>query len=182
MKKLLLIGDSMIEFYNWQARFPDYEVFNFGQSGEAISELLWRSKSIIPKFTEPPNLLLIMIGTNNIAMEDFVFSPIYGEIIAMYQEAWPQAVIVVNSILPMQLPYLAGDTVSRINELLQVQAKKFGVKYLDAHSKLVDKKGTALQDILDDEVHLSDLGYQLWSACLEDFLLEVDNADSGKIC
>jgi len=36
------MGDSLIEFFNWQERFPDREVFNYGIAGETAEGLLAR--------------------------------------------------------------------------------------------------------------------------------------------
>ena len=35
-QKLMLVGDSMIEFFDWQERFADLEVNNLGRSGESV--------------------------------------------------------------------------------------------------------------------------------------------------
>lgn len=169
MKRLLFIGDSMIEYFDWQQRFRGYEVLNKGLSGETVTELFWRSKRLIPEINAP-DLVLIMIGTNNVAMEDFSFVPVYRDIIAEYRQAFPAAVIVVNSLLPMQLFYFAADTVVKMNEKLQKLAEESGVLFLDAHGALADKNGTPRAGVLADEVHLTMRGYGLWADSIEGFL------------
>ena len=39
-KRFLFIGDSLVEFFNWQERFPDKKVYNFGSAGETAEGLL----------------------------------------------------------------------------------------------------------------------------------------------
>ena len=170
-RKIMLVGDSMIEFFDWQGRFPDLDINNLGRSGESVGELRLRVHDITERF-EPPDLVLVMIGTNNVAMEHFNFLPDYEDIIETIQDAYPEATLVVNSLLPMELNYLAPDTVFRVNSSLKSLASSCNVQYLDAWSSMVDKTGRVLEDLLEDEVHLTLRGYRVWSEVLENFLLE----------
>jgi lysophospholipase L1-like esterase len=168
-QKLMLVGDSMIEFFDWQERFPDLEVNNLGRSGESVEELQIRAQDIVDRYGAP-DLVLVMIGTNNVAMENFTFQSAYEDILATFQEAYPEAALVVNSLLPMELGYLAPDTVSRINSSLQSLAVGSGLFYLDACTKLVYNSGRVLEGLLEDEVHLSYQGYRVWADVLAEFL------------
>ena len=168
-QKLMLVGDSMIEFFDWQERFPELEVNNLGRSGESVEELRTRAQDIVERYGAP-DLVLVMIGTNNVAMENFTFLTAYEDILETFIDAYPEAALVVNSLLPMELGYLAPDTVSRINSSLKSVAAANGILYLDAWSAMVDKSGRVLEEILEDEVHLTHQGYRVWAAELEKLL------------
>jgi lysophospholipase L1-like esterase len=167
--KLMLVGDSMIEFFDWQARFPDREVKNLGRSGESVEELRTRASTIVENH-EAPDLVLVMIGTNNVAMENFNFQCAYADILDTFKNAYPEATLVVNSLLPMRLNYLAPDTVARVNSSLKSLAASADALYLDVWAAMVDNNGAPLEDVLEDEVHLSYHGYKLWGEQLEKFL------------
>ena len=167
--KLMLVGDSMIEFFDWQDRFPDRDVRNLGRSGESVEELQVRASAIVERHGAP-DLVLIMIGTNNVAMENFNFLPPYEGVLETFTEAYPKATLVINSLLPMELNYLAPDTVARVNSSLKSLAASADALYLDVWSAMVDKTGQIMEDILEDEVHLSLQGYRVWAAELEKFL------------
>ena len=49
-QKIMLVGDSMIEFFDWQGRFPDLEVRNLGRSGESVEELRIRAQNIVERY------------------------------------------------------------------------------------------------------------------------------------
>ena len=170
-ERLLLIGDSMIEFFDWQKRFPNRQVTNLGRSGESVEELRVRAHYIVEHHTET-DLVLVMIGTNNVAMENFNFLSAYEDILATFQEAYPDTVIIVNSLLPMELSYLAPDTVPRINSSLKSMASTCGFTYLDAWQAMVDKSGRVLEGILEDEVHLTYHGYGVWATEFDKLLAE----------
>ena len=168
-KKLILVGDSMIEFFDWQSRFPDRKVSNLGRSGESVEDLRVRSMDIVDQH-DAPDLLLVMIGTNNVAMENFTFLQDYEDILETFHEAYPDAVVVVNSLLPMELNYLAPDTVPRVNSSLKSIAASYGAIYLDIWAAMVDKTGRVREGILEDEVHLTYQGYKIWATELEKLL------------
>ncbi|MDF1579118.1 MAG: GDSL-type esterase/lipase family protein [Desulfurivibrionaceae bacterium] len=168
-QKLMLVGDSMIEFFDWQARFPGRKVRNLGRAGESVEELRFRAAAIVERH-EPPSLVLVMIGTNNVAMEDFNFQGAYADILATFKNAYPEATLVVNSLLPMKLNYLAPDTVARVNSSLKSLAGGAGARYLEIWAAMVDHDGVALEGILEDEVHLTPRGYEIWADQLERFL------------
>lgn len=173
ISRLLLVGDSMIEYGDWPALLPGREVVNLGRSGEAVEELRERAGNIVRR-QSPPELVLIMIGTNNVAMQRFAFQEAYGEILAGFRAAWPEAALVINSLLPMDLYYLAPETVPRVNDSLRRLAERKSVHYLDAWHALADQGNLPLPGVLEDEVHLTARGYRLWAACLEQFLSRLD--------
>jgi lysophospholipase L1-like esterase len=69
---ILFLGHSLIEFFDWQKRFPAHTVRNLGVAGESVEGLLSRLDGIIKTYPEA-DLIFIMTGINNIAMEDFDF-------------------------------------------------------------------------------------------------------------
>ena len=90
----------------------------------------------------------------------------------IFSEAYPEAHLVINSLLPMELNYLAPDTVSRVNSSLKAMAASIGASYLDIWSAMVDKRGNVLENVLEDEVHLTNIGYRIWAEGLEKLLID----------
>ena len=171
VNRLLLVGDSMIEYGDWPDLLPGREIDNLGRSGESVEELRVRARQIVGRGTSP-DLALVMIGTNNVALERFDFIGAYEDILITFKSAWPRALLVVNSLLPMDLYYLAPQAVERVNDSLRRLAERQGAHYLDAWRALVDSAGLLLPGVLSDEVHLSELGYRLWAAAIDKFLAE----------
>jgi lysophospholipase L1-like esterase len=169
ISRLLLIGDSLIEYGDWAKLLPGREVVNLGRSGESVEELRERAGNIV-KRQPPPDLVLIMIGTNNVAMQHFEFLAPYRDILTIFRTAWPEAVPVVNSLLPMDLYYLAPETLPRLNDHLRALASEGKALYLDAWRAMVDQHGQVLPGVLEDEVHLTAWGYRLWGAALGELL------------
>ena len=169
-RQFLFMGDSLIEFYNWQNRFPGERVYNFGAAGETAEGLLSRLPSIISR-VRSPDLVMIMTGTNNIAMEDYGFLFTYEKIIGLLQKNFTQATIVMTSLLPMELFFL-GDAVPRVNQRLKALARAWNIVYLDLYPLFLGEDARAIPAYYEaDGVHLSGKGYDVWTRSLEEIVL-----------
>ena len=164
------MGDSLIEFFDWQRRFPDRQVFNFGIAGETAEGLFARLPKIV-KRVQSPTLVMIMTGINNIAMEDYGFLSTYEKIIDLLQKSYAHANIVMTSLLPVDLFFL-GDAVPRVNKRLMDIAGRKNIIYLDLYPLFLGKNSKAITDYYEaDGVHLSEKGYEVWAGALENQVL-----------
>jgi len=162
----LFIGDSLIAMGDWQKMFPGVSVDCRGVAGETVSGLLVRLESIVAGI-DPPDLIFIMSGINDVAMENFTFMDSYGKVIELLAARFPRAGIVVNSLLPARLPWLSDGVVPKVNTILRRLAERMEVTFLDIYSNFTDDEGRpAERYFLDDGVHLSARGYRVWAEAL----------------
>ncbi len=168
--RLLFLGDSLIEYCDWQGLFPAHAVRNAGLAGETLEGLLSRLPGLLAP-GEKPEKCFLMIGTNNLLGEDYFFLPAYGELLDSLTALAPGAETVCTSLLPMPLPWLAPNAVARINDLLRALASARGAGYLDLHSLFSKGPQPAAACFEADGVHLSREGYALWARAIADLLL-----------
>lgn len=166
-KEIIFIGDSLIEFYDWDSRFLDYTVHNMGRAGETVEGLLARVQRESGSWPVP-DYVFIMSGANNLAMQETGFIAEYREIIKRFQEKAPGARIFIHSVLPTLLPWITPETVKFLNRYIQKLADETGVAYLDVHSLFVDVG--VRECLLEDGVHVSARGYEIWSKAVEEAL------------
>ena len=170
MKNLVFIGDSLTEWFDWQRRFPEQHVTNLGISGEQVEGLLGR-RDRIRKQIDNPDCIFLMTGINNIVLERYDIIGPYQDIVRDLTTWYKKAIIVVQSILPVDLEWISTDTIKETNDRLKQIAHEYGAEYLDIHSLFVDSKGKPKSEYLqDDGVHLSSKGYDMWAKELERFL------------
>ena len=165
MQTLHFIGDSLIEYFNWQKRFPAYKVINSGWAGETVSELLHRTNHLT-HLQPSPDWLIIMIGTNNVAMQDFSFLANYEEIVDGFKIALPSSKILIHGLFPIELPWLGDIAINSINEMIESLALKKEVGYLNG-CNIFTKKNKNVRYFLEDGVHISENGYALWADAIE---------------
>lgn len=168
--RLLFIGDSLIEFFDWESRFPDYEVFNLGIAGETVNGLYRRLDRIFETAGEP-SCIFIMTGINNLAMGDTDIIKTYTQVIDHITRRLPSSALHVHSLLPVLFPMISNDEVRDFNRQLKRLAEERGVRYIDIHSRFVGSGGRAVASYLEEDgVHVSPTGYGVWSGLIEEVL------------
>jgi len=171
---IVFIGDSLTEFFDWQGRFPSYNIFNLGQAGETVEGLLGRIDRmplIIGNAGRVPDVIFVMTGINNIAMEDFDIIGSYRHIVEAINKSFRNSRLIIQSILPVRLPWIDNHIIVELNEKLKETAAEFKAEYLDLFSLFIGDDSLAVKDyLLDDGVHLSNKGYKAWADAIERFL------------
>lgn len=164
---ILFIGHSLVEFFDWQKRSPAHRVANLGVAGETVSGLLSRVSRITEEH-KAADLIFIMSGLNDVAMEEFGFIGEYKEIVVRLKTAYPDARIFINSLLPTSVDFISDTSIWDVNSSLKELAGESGVEYLDIYRDFTHDDGKVIREyLLADGVHLSDKGYQVWSDVLE---------------
>lgn len=159
MLELIFVGDSLIEYYNWEARFPQHRVHNQGWSGETVQGLLGRTEAVIRQ-CRVPNFIFIMSGTNNIGLEELDFIDSYRQIIEKFHRGFPAATICCHTLPPILIPWLNPELVNQANRELRAVAAESDCRLIDV-KQLFQEAG--VEDCLvEDGVHISEQGYAIW--------------------
>ena len=167
---LVFIGDSLTEWYDWQERFSSHRVTNLGISGETVEELLDRRDHIRSRVGSP-DIIFLMTGINNILSERYDITGPYREIVRNLTAWYKGAAVVVQSLLPVDMPWIRNDTIRTINRNLAEIAREQDADYLDVYAAFTDDQGDAKPGLLsDDGVHLAGMGYDAWAKVVEAYL------------
>lgn len=161
---LLLLGDSLIDYGEWHRRLPGYETISSGIPGERTEELLRRLpvRATIDVF----DAILVMTGTNNIVFGDFSFLAAMRQIVTRLQDQFTQTPLLLTSLLPYEIPGVI-DTIRTANDQLQLICDESGCIYFDLFHHFKSSFDTLFDY---DGVHLSNSGYRLWAAVLDEYL------------
>ncbi|MEW6601762.1 MAG: GDSL-type esterase/lipase family protein [Nitrospirota bacterium] len=170
------MGDSLIEYFDWQGRFPEHLAANLGVAGESVEGLF--SRVIKTKEVSPEaDMVFIMSGINNVAMGDTEFIDFYRMIIEKLTSTYPDAKIFINSLLPVSIDFISNDSVRVVNEALKKLAGEAGVGYLDVYRRFMDTHGRPVREyLLADGVHLSRTGYEVWAKVIQQ-VIELNGTD-----
>jgi lysophospholipase L1-like esterase len=165
-ERILLAGDSLIVFFDWQNYFADLECINLGVPGETVAGWCLLTQQA---FTRCPDAqyVLVMLGANNICQQDYSFLPQYKILLVDLRGLYPDAQIVVCSLLPHELSWLGPAVIPRLNAGLQPMVEELGCTFLDLYTSFQTHGNGCF---MEDGVHLSEMGYQLWCDVLEKWL------------
>jgi len=167
IKNLVFIGDSLTQWCNWEKRFPAHSVINLGIAGETVEGLLGRRERI-RTMVENPDMIFLMTGINNLAMEHYDILVPYEEIVRNLCTWYKHATIVVQSILPVNMEWISNDVIKDVNQNLMMIARDHRAEYLDLHRLFIDPEGRPIRGyLLDDGVHVSTKGYDAWANAVE---------------
>lgn len=161
----LFLGDSLIADFDWQARMHHFKIMNYGMPGETVQGLRNRISSITTEI-EPPELILVMIGTNNLIIEDYGFLESLRQINIQLTSLYPTAEVITNSLLHCQLPWVETKVLLRVNQAIEAMTQQTGSCFLDMFTKLKPNR----EFFQDDGIHLTPKAYDLWSKSILEFV------------
>lgn len=188
----VLIGDSITHLWGghpaepgravgaeaWDSLFGD-RALNLGFGWDRTQNVLWRIDHGELDGLKP-KLVVIHIGTNNLASTD------------NYQAGSPEAIAagirvigmrVKEAIIPaprivLMAVFPRGEKpdhpmrqpIAEINARLVAVAEELGAEYLDIGSRLLDQDGVYSQELARDFLHPTARGYQIWADALRAFV------------
>jgi len=166
--KVTFLGDSIVEFGNWNELLNDSNVINRGIAGDNTFGVLARLEDVI---ASQPSKLFIEIGINdisqNIPLEIIVKNVL--NIIKRVRAGSPKTEIYIVSVLPTNdnvkneypAAYNKNKIVDSVNKRLKRNAKKEKFIYIDLNKKLKDKNGKLDEQYAKpDGLHLNEGGYK----------------------
>lgn len=177
---VLFIGDSITDFFRtrgkdvWEREIaPLGSVADFGIAGDRTQWLLWRVQHG-ELDGSGARVVVLMIGTNNLASatpENIARG--VASIVATVRAKLPDAILVLNAILPRGAP----DDPRRArgaatNALIAALADGVHVRWLDAGPGFVDADGAISRTLMPDRLHPSSDGYEIWATALRPVLLD----------
>ncbi|MBV9439604.1 MAG: GDSL family lipase [Candidatus Eremiobacteraeota bacterium] len=177
---VVFLGDSITDFFDttgsgvWDLRIaPLGNVADFGITGDRTQYLLWRVRNG-ELDGSGARVVVLMIGTNNLAptTPDAVARGV-GAILDAIRAKLPQAIVVLNAILPRGArddPLRAK--LAAVNALIAPLADGRAVRWLDAGPEFVDETGALLPGLMPDGLHPSARGYAVWTEMLRPALLD----------
>ena len=168
--RILFLGHSLVEYFDWQRRFPSHEVFNLGVAGETTGELLERTDRVVHSHGDC-DAVLVMTGTNDLLGGDRSFLDEYRSLAGKLRSLCPRSRIVLHSILPVDPEWVERAAIDELNIEVARVAEEAGAEFFDLTGPFTGTDGEARRELLlEDGVHLSPEGYRVWSEELEKVL------------
>lgn len=163
MEKVLLLGDSLVEFGDWGKLLPAYQTMNRGIAGETVEELSARLHHELTAVEEPEHIFL-MCGTNNFFMGDRLFPLIFEAMLPRARALCPGARLIVNGLLPYEAFGVNQESVKQLNRELEEVTRTAGCLFFDPGQAFIHARLSGPGSCFDaDGVHLSPIGYEVWA-------------------
>lgn len=162
---IVFVGDSITQEYNVYEFYPGMDVYNRGIGGDTTVGLLKRLD--VSVFDLKPKTVVLLIGTNDLALLDTTVEVIYENITQILQRIKAQfkdVDILLQSVYPVIEPKNMEKHDKRTNENINALNKLLttikDVTYINMHKHLL-KDNKLNTDYTRDGLHMNDLGYSV---------------------
>lgn len=179
---VLFIGDSITQgwetvgYHLWQKYYAPLGSANFGISGDRWENVLWRLNHGELKGIHA-RVAVLLIGTNNVSAGDDPADTAAGiaQIVAVIREKLPSTRIILLGILPRD--HYPGTEyrkkIALINKRISTLNDGYRIIYQDISSHFLDGEGKVPYDVMPDELHLSEKGYEIWARAMNSTLFHL---------
>jgi lysophospholipase L1-like esterase len=143
---------------------------NLGISGDRTQHVLWRLDNGNVDGIRP-RVAVLMIGTNNSADDRNTAPEMVQGIRAVVQkirDKMPDTRILLLGIFPRGADFNPQrGKILQVNQVIRNLDDGVTVHYLDIGHLFVDADGKIPKDVMNDSLHLTPRGYQMWAEAIE---------------
>jgi beta-glucosidase len=164
---VVFLGDSLTQKWDravWDQNFARLHSLNAGVDGDRTENLLWRIEHGNLD-GQRPNLLVLLIGTNDIGRNRpaSVIAEGIRQILLVLRSRLPEARILLLGVLPRSESPSSHRRrqVAEVNQLIRTCADHQNIVYANVGAALLDPAGRLSREVSPDGVHLSERGYVL---------------------
>ncbi len=166
---VLFAGSSSIVRWPLPKYFPMLDAINRGFGGSGLADSIHFAPRLITK--HKPRVVVLYAGDNDIASgktPEQVASD-FREFVRVVHKELPKTKIVFLSIKPSLARWKLWDKMTQANKLIAEQcAKDEHLTFLDVGPPMLGDDGKPKPELFaPDGLHLSEKGYELWTALLK---------------
>jgi lysophospholipase L1-like esterase len=180
--QVVFLGDSITAGWGgqkeiWGKAFGGYQPANFGIGGDRTQHVLWRITNGELVAPLKPKAVVLMIGTNNVAIDSAEgIAKGITRIVETIRSQQPQAKILLLAVFPRgekasNNPH--RDKLKEVNATIAKLDDGQHIHYLDIGEKFLQADGSLSKEIMPDYLHLSPAGYQIWADAISPKLAEL---------
>lgn len=174
---VLFVGSSSIRMWKTAESFADLPVMNRGFGGAHISDMLYFKKDILLKYSEKPTCVVMYCGGNDVAggkSADRVFAD-FQEWWDVVQGKFPGTPLIYIAIKPCPNRWNIWETERAANLMIQDFCEENDLLYYaDIAAPMLQTGQPPAQDLfLDDELHMSAKGYEMWTGVVRPIIDQI---------
>ncbi len=169
---VLFVGSSSIRFWDLEKYFPELEPLNRGFGGSQVADSVYFADRIVLPYE--PRVIVMYAGDNDIAggkspcevHKDFL------TFIRIVHEKLPETRIVYVAIKPSIRRWKLVHKMRAANALiLATCVEDERLEFVDIDTPMISEDGQPRPELfIQDGLHLSDAGYELWSGLVRPHL------------
>ncbi|MEW4486775.1 SGNH/GDSL hydrolase family protein [Thalassoglobus sp. JC818] len=171
--QILFIGSSSIKRWKLDDSFPELDALNRGFGGSQVAD----SVHFFDRAVKPyqPRQIVMYAGDNDLAKEKTPqqIADDFEEFLTKVEKALPGTRVTFIAVKPSLKRWNLINKVRETNSIIRGMAEDSEhLTFVDVDAPMLGKDGTPREELfVDDGLHLSDAGYELWTELLTPHLL-----------
>jgi hypothetical protein len=161
---IVMLGDSITAYTDWNALLPSFEVANRGIGGDTTEGALERIGSIIAMH---PRCVPVMLGINDLLDKYSVQQILQNYIAIIDRLSASGSTVIVQSTLTTLDPSLNASVIDLDRSLAKMCRQSGRCSYLDLNA-MVASTGAITDSV--DGIHLGPNSYKIWARTLTPLL------------
>ena len=179
---VLFVGSSSIRMWPTRECFGEFAVINRGFGGSQISEVNYFAGRIVLPYK--PEVIVFYAGDNDVAAgkdAQRVFDD-YKKFVKLVHEKLPATRIIYVGIKPSRSRWSLWPVMNEANMMIRDFSGKDGrLYYFDSATPLLGSDGKPDSALFrNDQLHLNDKGYEVWTKQLRPIIVKASKADKKK--
>jgi lysophospholipase L1-like esterase len=171
---VLFVGSSSIRMWPTRDCFEEFAVINRGFGGSHISDVNYFAKRIVLRYK--PKVIVFYAGGNDVAAGKSakrVFDD-YTKFVKLVHKKLSRTGIIFLAIKPSPSRWHHWTVMNEANMMIKdFTGRDNRLLYFDAATPLLDSEGKPNEKMfLDDNLHLSSKGYEVWTKLLRPIINE----------
>ena len=179
---VLFTGSSSIRLWDLEHAFPERRFVNRGFGGSTLRDLIRYAPRIFLPLR--PRLIVIYSGDNDLAegLTPREVAADFATLVAWIDRELPETKVIMLSIKPSESRWELVQAQREANRRIEaICAEDPELRYVDVAACLLADDGRPNPAYFDeDQLHLNDAGYELWTTRLREVLREVDSGMRGE--
>jgi lysophospholipase L1-like esterase len=172
--QIVFVGSSTIRRWDVASYFPDLKIINRGIDGTELSDALKYIDRLVLRYE--PRLVVVYAGDNDIGggkLSEQV-SVDFERFVRAVQTRLPETRILYIGIKPSPLRWLQVDRMRLANQVIRTICERDDrLAFLDFDNLMLGWDEKPRRELyVEDGLHLSPQGYQLWTAVLRPYLVQ----------
>jgi lysophospholipase L1-like esterase len=170
--EIVFVGSSTIRRWDVAYYFPGVTIINRGIDGTELADAVRYIDRLVLRYE--PRLVVLYAGDNDIGygrLSEQV-SVDFERFVRAIHTKLPQTRILYIGVKPSPLRWLQVDRMRMANQVIQAICERDDrLAFVDFDNLMLGWDERPRQDLyVDDGLHLSPLGYQIWTAVLRPYL------------
>ena len=176
--EIVMLGDSITEWGDWNALLNRVDVANFGIGGDTASYLKYR---LFDVYLANPNKCFLMIGINDLIANNDTVDNVFDNYISVIEDIREHNIeIIIQSTLYLsetasKFPRIGNNweninvKVDNLNNLLIKYCSENDLEYINLN-KILSKDKMLEEQNSPDGLHLNEIGYEKWKDIILKYL------------